>query len=159
LIAFSTEENMPNQDVIVPKHDWLLEDVDGFLEDVIEIRLLGAHDAPKALIPLVDLPTGSVPEEDDNWQNSFDRNSTYPPIVVEADPTNRFDPTARFAIIQGNHRVIMWRKWGFTHAPSFVTHAELLSANDIEQIFLADLPALSRGYARLLADRSGKAAA
>ena len=103
--------------LLLPRFDWDLPDHDGFCDDVIELSDLDASPASRAIVALADLPPGCIPEEDNEWQQTFSRESIFPPIVVECSRDYGLH------IVQGNHRVIMWRRWGFTHAPAFLTRA------------------------------------
>jgi len=68
-------------------------------------------------IPLQDLPSGAVLQTDDAWKASFSRDSVFPPIVVERGQEG-------VRILHGNHRVIMWRAWGFKYAPAFIAFSK-----------------------------------
>jgi hypothetical protein len=103
----------------IPKYDFSMEDEDGEAECVLDVSCLTSGAVRQGFVALSDLPVGSVPETDEDWQKKFNPESVYPPIVVE------FDPIAdQFAITQGNHRVILFRKWGFTHAPALIWQSQ-----------------------------------
>jgi hypothetical protein len=99
--------------VIVPKYDWEMDDFDGESEMFLSLSCLTNGKVRQQMIALADLPEGSVPEDGDSWEAKFNRDSVYPPIIVECTK-------GTFAITHGNHRLRMWKKWGFTHAPCFV---------------------------------------
>jgi hypothetical protein len=102
----------------VPRHDWMMKDIDG---EATGERLCDT--SPKkdeiyreVYVPIELLPPGAIPDDDDDpWQGMFHKDSVYPPIGIELVDND-------IAIHQGNHRVIMWRKWGFKYAPAWIVY-------------------------------------
>jgi len=105
----------------LPRHDWDMADFDAESKCYFAPEALSGHDTKdirREYVELADLPPGTVPEDDSNdhsWEAKFSPDSIYPPIVAKFDPKD-----GTYSITMGNHRVRMWRKFGFTHAPAFV---------------------------------------
>jgi hypothetical protein len=51
--------------------------------------------------------------QDPDWSRDFTKWSIFPPIAVQ----KRLN---RYEVIDGHHRIILWRAWGFTQVPAFV---------------------------------------
>lgn len=106
--------------MITPKQDVTLPDIDRFSggifpqRDLESVRSYWGGFPRQEIVALTDLPEGRVSEHSDKWKQEFSRDSVYPLIVVEICSDNTYH------ILQGNHRVIMWREWGFTHAKAWI---------------------------------------
>jgi hypothetical protein len=78
----------------------------------------------KAHIPMEDLPSAKIVEEeetdpelrDENWRENYQGllRSTTPPIKV------RVNPKGEMEILDGNHRAQLWSDANMTHAPAWV---------------------------------------
>ena len=94
-------------------HDWQKKDKDH--ENQIVVTPLATFGAKiRVYVSIGSLPEGIIPEKNDSWKSRFFKESVYPPIVIE---TVRWEG---IYILQGNHRVILWREWGFKYAPARV---------------------------------------
>ena len=109
-----------------PRHDWDKEDgwYCGFLDAIDHFNDWSptGHTATEdnlgsRLIPISALDFRSCADIEalnPEWKTAFKKRSVYPPILVEAKSNGTFQ------IIDGHHRVIMWREFGFTRVPAWV---------------------------------------
>lgn len=47
------------------------------------------------------------------WKRTFRKKSIYPPIIIDLREGDVW-------LVDGHHRVTVWREWGCTHAPAWV---------------------------------------
>jgi hypothetical protein len=98
--------------VTLPNHDWNKSDRDrdGY---VYKLTDFGAGTPIQDRVLLSGL-NPLIKEPNDSWKKDFMRDDTYPPLVLESQGDGTY------TILQGNHRIIVWKEWGFTHGPAWV---------------------------------------
>lgn len=99
----------------LPNYDWNLEcgrDGNG-LENILGCYGWDSDtsDCSQRIFALSELP-GGIARDLEGWKDDYDPDSIYPPIVVEFFG-------GRYNVIDGNHRIILFREWGFTHVPAW----------------------------------------
>lgn len=104
--------------IILPNYSWSASHFDSEYGDVLhgnskeEIEAHWGGVVSAELLPLEKL----IPHitDNSNWKRKFRKKSIYPPVIVD------LRRRSGGWLLQGNHRVIIWKEWGFTHAPAWV---------------------------------------
>jgi hypothetical protein len=100
-----------------PRTDFFMPDVDNSIDESYDVMDLASGCASSqvrvylAWVDLASLPPGHV--DDESWEDRYDQSSIYPPIKIHWN-RNGVD------IIDGNHRRIMFEKWGFLQVAAWV---------------------------------------
>lgn len=96
-----------------PYVDFDLEDIDHDAEEPVCVRISFRSDkVSRGEIELSKL-NPHISESDDTWKLDFDSLNIYPAITVEIDDSGCH-------ILDGNHRVQMWREWGFAIVDAWI---------------------------------------